>query len=74
MENRNEWVNVKDGLPDKDCRVLIYDNNDPLREFSVKICFFEADTKTFTYYEDDWAEVKPTHWKYIYLPNNKLVL
>lgn len=73
----NEWINVKDSLPNKDCMVLIYWKSYNLLFDIVDIGIFDFNKKQFFingYNDgnecDEFLQIFPLYWKYIYLPDN----
>ena len=73
----NEWISVKDSLPNKDCIVLICWKSYNLLFDIVDVGIFDFNKKQFFingYNDgnecDEFVQISPLYWKYIYLPNN----
>lgn len=57
------WVRVEDGLPDRSCTLLVYDNSIGLNPV---VAWFEK-TEECSYFMNHNCDLKvlPTHWIYI---------
>ena len=73
MKMNNDWISIDEALPTHDCKVLVFKKGDIPCLDRIEIFNYNSNTKVFysQYWIDwnDYEEITPTYWKYIYLPD-----
>lgn len=69
----NDWISIDKALPTHDCRVLVFKKGDEPCLNIIETFNYDSNKKVFyNHYWIDWndyEEIIPTYWKYIYLPD-----
>lgn len=72
--NNNDWISTDEALPTHDCRVLVFKKGDITYLDRIATFRYNNNTKVFYNYGQYYEEIKPTYWKYIYLPDGTKAL
>ena len=73
MKMNNDWISIDEALPTHNCKVLVFKKGDEPCFNIIETFNYDSNKKVFYNHYlidwDDYEEITPTYWKYIYLPD-----